>query len=184
MANAPARPFGATGVTETTGTTHAATEPKKANIFLRILQLRAMNFRGLEDFGLFLLRVMSLPLILHGWHKLMHFDGFVNGALAHNSVGSLAPTLIGVLVVAGQILLPIALTLGLFTRISGLLLAAMFTGIIILFNIPGGVISPETGGLTFDASLLYLTIGVVLFFTGAGRMSVDGATGDRVRVRA
>lgn len=168
---------------EGAGTGTAVKEKPKANIFLRILQMRVMNARSLQDFGLFLLRVASLPLMLHGWHKLMGFDGFVNGALANNPVGASAPLLIGILVVAGQLLLPVALFFGLFSRICGLLLAVMFVGIIVVFNIPAGVFA-EHGGLSFEASILYLVIGLVVFFAGPGRFSLDGATGDRIRFKA
>lgn len=150
---------------------------------LRLLTLDYLNGESVHHFGLLLLRLATLPLFLHGWHKLHGFDGFVK-FLGTVPLGELAPGLFGVLVVAGQLLLGIAITLGLFTRLSGVFLACMFGFIILAVNIPtNGLINAKMGGLSFEPALYYFVLGLVLFFTGPGRYSLDAALLGRGRHR-
>lgn len=137
--------------------------------FLTLANFANLNVR---DIGLLVLRIGTLPLIMHGWAKLTNFEGFAGGAMANIGLTSIAPTFFAFLVVAGQILLPIFIMAGLFTRWSGLLQAVLFFFIIVMVNIPGGMWS-EHGGFSFDSSLYYFFPGLALFFLGAGRISID-----------
>lgn len=136
-----------------------------------------------ESVGLLIARIATFGLILHGLHKASGFSGFVNGAMATNPVSAGAPGFFGFLVVAGQILLPIALLIGLFTRIAGILMALLFAFIIGAVNIPSQGIIGNSGGLTFESSLFYMVPGIVLFLTGGGRYSIDALI-NRDRVTA
>lgn len=145
----------------------------RPNGLIRFLTLSSFANLGMRDIGLLVLRIGSLALMMHGLSKLSHYSGFI-GMLKGNPVGSVAPDLFGFMVVAGQILLPIFLLLGLFTRWCGLLMAILFAFIIFAVNIPAkGMFDAKQGGFTFDASLFYLVPGLALFFLGAGRISVD-----------
>lgn len=138
----------------------------------RIVTLDYLDNSAIHDFGLLLLRLATLPIFLHGWHKIHGFQGFVE-FLGTAPVGELAPQFFGVLVVTGQLLLGVALTFGLFTRWSGLWLACMFAFIILAVNIPTNGLIGKTGGLSFEPSMFYFVPGLVLFFTGAGKFSLD-----------
>lgn len=136
---------------------------------------------GTLDLGLLILRIGCFSLLLHGIHKAAGFGGFL-GSVESNSLGSAAPQLFAFLVVAGQILLPIAILVGLLTRLSGLLLAVMMLFISFAFTVPlAGLISPETGGLSFESSMWYWIAGFTLLCTGAGRISLDHAIFGRRR---
>ncbi len=139
------------------------------------LALPGMNNARMTEIGIIVLRLMALTMIMHGLKKASGYAGFIE-TVGLSSVGAAAPSVIGFLVVAGQIALPIALFLGLYTRISGLLLAVMMFGIAFFFNVPmaeGAWINPQTGGFTFESALLWLVIGLSLFFLGGGKYSVD-----------
>lgn len=168
-ANTPSSALADTAAPPTTGAAPAKQPPGGA---IGFLTLSAMSQKSTRDIGLLILRVVSLCLILHGFHKLTGFSAF-RDSLKEVTLGSLAPTPIGALVVCLQILLPVLLCLGLFTRWSGLVLAIMFGFIILAVNVPYSGWIGKQGGLSFEAALLYFLIGAVLFFTGPGSYSVD-----------
>lgn len=139
--------------------------------------------RILTDFGLLLLRLLSAVMFLHGLAKVTGYTGFRNG-VAQNSFGALAPDLFAILVVAGQLILPIAIAVGLITRLSGLLLAVMMAVIWVLYGLADGPFD-DSGGIAGESAYLYIVIGLALFFTGAGRFSLDHALfGQRAEARA
>ena len=147
------------------------------------LQMSRMANRPLTDLGLLLLRLCSLPMLLHGLHKAQDFPGLVE-TLRGNAVGALAPEIFAGLVIAGQVLLPILIAVGLLTRLSALALAALMGCVyvfVVLANNP--VLDPRTGGLSGEATLAYVAITLPLFFTGAGRLSLGHALGARGRER-
>lgn len=113
-----------------------------------------------------------LGIFLHGLHKATGYAGF-HDVVAQAPVGSLAPGLFSFMVVAGQLVLGITLALGLFTRWSGFFMALMFVFIIVLFNLPRGLIDAKTGGISFESSLYYFVPAVTLLLTGPGRISLD-----------
>lgn len=145
---------------------------RPVNPAVSFLTLKPMASAGVRDIGLLVLRIFTLLLVFHGVHKAQGYDGFLT-SLEKNDVGSVAPQVFGVLVVAGQILLPIFMFIGLFTRWCGLLQVVLFLFIIGAVNIPNGGWMSEHGGFAFESSLLFLVMGVVLFMTGPGRLSVD-----------
>lgn len=147
------------------------------------LQMARMQNRATTDIGLLVLRIGALMLLPHGIHKAMGYAGFRN-AVASNGFGALAPDIFSFLVVAGQIALPILLLIGLFTRLSGLLMAVMMGFIAVVFVVPtSGLIDARTGGLSAESALLYAVLGLALFFTGGGRSSLDHAIGSGRRER-
>jgi putative oxidoreductase len=128
--------------------------------------------RMTTDIGLLILRVMNLVMFLHGLAKVIGYSGF-RQSVAGNSFGALAPDLFAILVVAGQLALPIAIAFGLFTRIAGLLQAIMMAVIWVLFPLAGGLISSQNGGINGESAYLFVAVGLTLFFTGPGRISLD-----------
>lgn len=136
------------------------------------LGLARIRNRMSTDIGLLILRVMNLVMFLHGWAKLTGYSGF-RESVASNSFGALAPDLFAIMVVAGQLALPIAIAVGLFTRISGLLQAIMMAVIWVLFPLAAGLIDGQTGGINGESDYLFVAIGLALFFTGPGRISLD-----------
>lgn len=146
---------------------------------IRFITLDALEGRGLRDAGLLVLRLGTIFIFLHGLHKASNPEGFL-GMMSDHFIGGIAPNFLGWAVILGQLLLGFGIALGLGTRWCSLLLALMFAFIIFTVNIPfNGVISPETGGLSFESSLYYFIPAIVLVLTGGGRFSVDHILGRR-----
>ncbi|MDY2941767.1 MAG: DoxX family protein [Varibaculum sp.] len=157
---------------------------------MNFLQARFLDKASLRDLGLLILRIAPLTLILSGAQMLMDFQGTV-GMMAHsNPITAVAPELFAVLIPLGQILLPIFILAGLFTRGSGLLLALMFLGTMFFVEMGGDlgnfVHTNDRGTLDFgfQGGWFYFMTGLALIFTGAGRYALDyvfGKSGDPVR---
>lgn len=142
--------------------------------------------RTSTDIGLLILRVMNIVMVLHGVGKATDYSAF-RQTVASNSFGALAPDLFAIMVTAGQLVLPIAIALGFLTRIAGLLQAIMMAVIWVLFPLAAGLINPDTGGINGESAYLFVAVGLTLFFTGAGRISLDqvifGKGGERRAAR-
>ncbi|XCB29227.1 DoxX family protein [Arcanobacterium hippocoleae] len=131
------------------------------------------------DIGLLLLRVFPLVMIFHGFTKLGNFSGFAK-SLENFPVSSAAPTLFAVLIAGGEIVLPILIAVGFFTRISALLETAMMFGIWLFVPVmglinSGGSILDKNGGIVGEGSMMYLFLALPVVFLGAGRYSLDSA---------
>lgn len=124
-----------------------------------------------QDFGLLLLRLTFglTMLFLHGWVKIVNFEQY--SAQFMNLFGLGQPVTL-VLAIVGEFVAAILIIIGLWTRL-GALLAAITMGVA-FFVAHGAKLSGEGSG---EMAYLYLAAFVVLFFTGAGRFSVDGKSG-------
>ena len=117
------------------------------------------------DFGLLLFRLVvgGLMMVLHGWPKLANFGermGRFSDPLGIGSTASLAGA------VTAEFFCSLLLMAGLFTRAA--LIPLIFTFVIICFVVHGDDPAKEK-----ENALLFLVSYVVLFFTGAGKYSLD-----------
>lgn len=129
------------------------------------------------DIGLLLLRILPGFILFHGIKKAGDFDGFVE-TVGRMPIGELAPTFFAFLVVAGEIVLPILVAVGFFTRISAFLESLMMLFIWLLVPVAGsfakgGGLFGETGGLVGENAVAFLFALIPLIFTGPGRYSFD-----------
>lgn len=109
------------------------------------------------DFGLLLLRVLlAAGLLTHGIAKIANF-------LDPLGIGVL-PALLGA--IFAEVVCSILVLIGLWTRLT--VLPLIFTFIVVFFVVGGGAAFAQR-----ELAYLYLAGWVVLFFTGAGRFSVD-----------
>ena len=115
------------------------------------------------DIGLLLLRLSSGLMLLHGWSKYTNFaeaskdwpDPFHIGMVTSYS-----------LTVFAELVCPIFVALGLFTRVF--LIPLIILMLIIVFIIDGG--SPLEDR---EHGLMYLFLFLSLLFTGPGKYSID-----------
>lgn len=127
-----------------------------------------------EDAGKLVLRLtIAVLLLLHGIAKLKGGIGWMGGAL-----GSLGlPAFIGYGVYVGEIVAPLLLIVGKFTRIAGLIVAFnMLMAIIIalrdkIFTLNQG------GGWAIELEMLFMLGGVVIFLLGSGRYALSKGVG-------
>ena len=73
----------------------------------------------------------------------------------------------------GEIIFPILIILGLFTRISSLFFALTMVFAIFLAHSSDILTLGKTGGLVIELPLIYLLGAVSLMFIGAGKYSFD-----------
>lgn len=149
-----------------------ATEHRRTSAY-ELARARSRN-TVLTDFGLLLLRLLPIIMFLHGLYKAQNFAGFRDG-VAQNSFGALAPDLFALMIVAGQLALPIMIALGFLTRLAALLMTTMMAFIWVLISLPQGLIDPTTGAIRGESALLFAFLALPLIFTGPGRFSLDHA---------
>ncbi|MDO5534270.1 MAG: DoxX family membrane protein, partial [Propionibacteriaceae bacterium] len=117
----------------------------------------------------------ALPLLLHGFGHVLDFFPLLDTLNTH-PVAQRAPEVAAGLIVAGQLGLPLLLAAGFGTRFAGAAQALLMAGIYVLFILPDQpLLDPSTRTLANEGILAYAAVGVVLLFTGPGRISLDHA---------
>ncbi|MHC4960414.1 MAG: DoxX family protein [Planctomycetota bacterium] len=122
-----------------------------------------------RDLGTLLIRIAVGGLMLpHGIHKLINGLAPIKGMLA----GKGLPEFLAYGTPVGEVVAPVLILLGFFTRPAALVLA--FTMLMATWLGHGGdaFALNAHGGLNAELSIFYLLCAVALFFTGAGRFSV------------
>ncbi|QKF81012.1 DoxX family protein [Halarcobacter ebronensis] len=124
-----------------------------------------------EDIGKLLLRFMLGFLML--FHGLFKFQNGIEG-IRRLVANSGFPEFVAYGVYVGEIIVPILLILGLYTRISSFIYAiTMFFAIYLAHSSSIFELNSKTGGVVVETPLLFLLGAVVLMFIGAGKYSVD-----------
>ncbi len=124
------------------------------------------------SFGLLVLRiVVGAVFAAHGAQKIFEFT--IPGTIgSFSDMGVPLPEIAAPVVAFVEFIGGILLILGVFTRLVGLLLAVDMIVALIAVHLPAGLWVGE-GGYEFVAVLGAAAL--ALAFTGAGRLSVDGA---------
>ena len=124
----------------------------------------------LASTGLLALRLVAGALLLvHGVPKLEDPATATGYAAA---LGVPAPTVLGWLMILGELGLGTLLVLGLATRVAGTLLLVQMTATWLLAHAPQGFL--VDGQVNGENALLYAALGLTFALTGAGRFSADG----------
>jgi putative oxidoreductase len=122
-----------------------------------------------EQFGKLVLRLGLGGLILfHGVHKLLTGLDPVKTLLTSHHL----PEALSYGVYLGEIVAPVLIILGLFTRIGGLLIALEVVALVVLGGIPQVVGISADGGYALEMEALYFTAAVSVALLGAGRISL------------
>ncbi|MDM1045795.1 DoxX family protein [Myroides sp. 1354] len=120
----------------------------------------------MQDLGKFILRLgVGGLMIFHGIHKIIHGHDMIIEQLAAKGF----PTWLWLGVPVGEIIAPILLIVGAFTRLSGVLIA--FTMVMSMVLVKGGgsfALSTTTGGLGAELNLLYLAGALAIAMIGPG----------------
>lgn len=139
-----------------------------------ITQNMTCNSSCSNSFGLLILRLSTGGLLLfHGVAKLLGGLSFVQGMLAAKGL----PGFLAYGAVVGEVLAPLALILGLFTRGAAAVVAFNMLVAIAMTQL-GSLCSvdPNTGGWAVELPMLYLLPALALVFTGGGRFAVSTKT--------
>ncbi|MDP8305564.1 MAG: DoxX family protein [Candidatus Chlorobium antarcticum] len=132
------------------------------------------RFVNNSDLAKLLLRLSVGGLMLfHGINKLQHGYGFVEKMLVKaNLPGYLSH---GILI--GEVLAPLFIVLGLYTRFAALMQATVMVMAVYLVHTGDLFRLTEHGGYALELQALYLFGAVAIFFLGAGRYSLGKGKG-------
>lgn len=127
-----------------------------------------------EDFGKLILRVTVAVLILfHGISKVIGGAGFITGLVAKAGL----PPALGYLVYVGEVIAPLLILFGVWTRIGGLIVVINMIVAVLLVHTSQFFTMAKTGGWALELQALYFAAGLAIALLGAGRYSVAGAGG-------
>ena len=130
-----------------------------------------------DDAGKLVLRLaVGVLMLLHGIHKLLHgVDGI--GGIGGMLAGMGLPTVLAYGVYLGEVVGPLLVILGLYTRLGALLmLGNMVVALALAHRAELFDIGPM-GGWAIELQGLFLFGSLAIMLLGAGRYSVGGITG-------
>jgi putative oxidoreductase len=127
-----------------------------------------------DDVGKLVLRVLLAVLLLfHGVSKLIGGVGFVTGMLEKAGL----PTALGYLVYIGEVVAPLLMLVGLFTRAAALVVVINMIVALLLVHTSQFFSLNQTGGWALELQGMYLGSALVVAMLGAGRFSIGGVAG-------
>jgi len=129
------------------------------------------------DAGLLLLRFgVGTILLFHGIYKATHGVAWIAGPLGKAGL----PAWLSYGVYVGEIVAPVLLILGLWTRMAALVIAFdMFMAIFLARRGDIGKISPMGGGWAIELEVLLMVGALALALTGGGRFALGRPTTSR-----
>jgi putative oxidoreductase len=123
----------------------------------------------MQDIGTLILRLTVAGLILfHGIHKLVFGIGFLGRALD----GLHLPLFIAYGVYIGEVIAPLFVILGLWTRVAALFVAF---NMVVAIGLEAWRLAPtlnRAGGWGMELEAFYLLGAIAIFFLGSGRWAV------------
>jgi putative oxidoreductase len=119
------------------------------------------------DAGLLVLRLgLGALLLFHGVYKVTHGVAWIAGPLS----GAGLPAWLQYGVYIGEVLAPVLVILGLWTRPAALAIAIdMFMAIFLARRADVAKVNPMGGGWAIELELLYLVAALTLALAGGGR---------------
>jgi putative oxidoreductase len=127
-----------------------------------------------EDLGKLILRVTLAVLILfHGVAKIMNGIGFIVSLLEKNGL----PPALAYLVLVGEVLAPLLILVGAWTRLGAVIIAGNMAVAIALVHMPELLTLNKTGGWALELQVMFLFSAIAVALLGAGRYSLGGVNG-------
>jgi putative oxidoreductase len=122
-----------------------------------------------EQLGKLVLRLGLGGLILfHGVHKLLTGLDPVKTLLSSHNL----PEALAYAVYLGELVAPLLIIVGLFTRIGAFLIALEVLALVILGGIPQVIATSADGAYALEVEALYFSSAVAVLLFGAGRISL------------
>lgn len=125
---------------------------------------------ALDDLGKLLLRVaLGALILLHGIAKIRNGIDPIIDAVANAGL----PPLLAYGVFVGEVLAPLFLIAGVWTRAAALVVALNMAAAIALMHAADVATLSRTGGWAIELQALYLAAALAVALLGAGRMAPD-----------
>lgn len=138
------------------------------------MQTTTTNLTNTDDTGKLVLRAaLAIVLLFHGFSKLNGGIGFVGDMLAKAG----APAAFGYLVYVGEVIAPLMILAGIFTRLAALVVAINMIVAVLLVHTGQFFTLNQTGGWALELQGIYFFAAVAVALLGAGRYSLGGAAG-------
>ncbi|WP_197685170.1 DoxX family protein [Herminiimonas arsenitoxidans] len=132
------------------------------------------NMQNTDDLGKLLLRlVLGGLILLHGISKLIAGPAFVISVATSAGL----PAAIGYLVYLGEVVAPILLIVGIWSRVAALIIAGNMVFAIFLVHTKQFLTLNDQGGWALELQGMYLITALALVCLGAGRFSIGGRSG-------
>jgi len=132
------------------------------------------TIRSTDDAGKLLLRaVLAILLLFHGVSKLSGGIGFITGMLQ----GLGLPAFLGYGVYIGEVVAPLLILVGLYTRPAALVVAINMVVALLLAHTSQFFTLSDTGGWALELQGMYLGGALAVALLGAGRYSLGGING-------
>jgi putative oxidoreductase len=127
-----------------------------------------------DDAGKLVLRAaLAILLLFHGVSKLIGGVGFITGMLAKAGL----PPAVGYLVYIGEVVAPLLILLGIWTRAAALVVVVNMIVALLLVHTAQFFTMSQTGGWALELQGFYLASAIAVALLGAGRYSLGGITG-------
>jgi putative oxidoreductase len=139
-----------------------------------IMENSNISLHARDDQGKLVLRVvLAVLLLFHGVSKLIGGVGFITGMLEKAGL----PGAFGYLVYIGEVVAPLMILFGVFTRPAALVVAVNMIVALLLVHTSQFFTLNETGGWALELQGMYLGGALVVALLGAGRYSLGGTAG-------
>jgi putative oxidoreductase len=126
------------------------------------------------DIAKLLLRLaLGLLILLHGIAKLKGGPDFIVDVVSKAGL----PTAIAYLVYIGEVVAPLLLIVGIFTRVAAIIVAINMLVAVGLVHMAQLFTLSNTGGWALELQGMYLVTAISIALLGAGRYSVGGPAG-------
>lgn len=128
-----------------------------------------------DDTGKLILRLtLGILILLHGLFKLTGGGvGGISGMLSNHGL----PGFLAYGVYIGEIVAPVLLIIGVYTRLGGLIIAINMVVAILLAHSGSIASMTNNGGWALELQGMYLFTALAIAFMGAGRFSLAGNGG-------
>ncbi|MGB3835341.1 DoxX family protein [Castellaniella sp.] len=133
-----------------------------------------MSSTATEDLGKLILRLaLGILILLHGLGKLGGGVGWITGMLQTHGI----PGFVAYGVYIGEVLAPVLLVLGLWTRVAGLIVAVNMLFAFGLVHSADALALGNSGGWALELQGMYFFSGIAVALLGAGAYSLGGRNG-------
>jgi len=130
-----------------------------------------MNYQFLEELGKLTLRLtVGILMLFHGVGKIL--DPGVLDAMGTQLAGNGLPASIAYGIYIGEVLAPLMIIFGLFSRIGGLLVAINMVFAILMAHSTQLLALSKSGGWALELQGFYLLCGIAICLLGSGRLAV------------
>jgi putative oxidoreductase len=127
-----------------------------------------------DDSGKLVLRVaLAILMLFHGVSKLMTGLDPIMGMLAKAGV----PPTLAYLVLIGEIVAPVLILIGIWSRLAACTIAISMTIAVLLAHTGQFFTVSKTGGWALELQAFYFMTAIAVALLGAGRYSIAGSAG-------